>query len=78
MQKKAFCNYYFESFLTDICNPCRLQITHHFTSLVLRFCVHETFQINQLNFLIFNLTFVRLYSETQHFSYLYKTARQTQ
>ncbi len=60
MQKKTFCNYYFKSFLTDICNPCRLLITHNFTSLVSRFCVHETFQLNQSNFLIFNPVFIRV------------------
>ncbi len=78
MRKATFCNYYFKSFLTDICNPCRLQITHYFTSLVSRFNVYGTLQISPSNFLIFNLTFVRLYNETQRFNYLYETVRQTQ
>ncbi len=33
------------------------------TSLISRFCVHGTFQINQSNFLIFNPAFVRVYRE---------------
>jgi hypothetical protein len=60
MQKTTFFKYYFKSFLTDIYNPCRLRITHYFTSLVSRFCVHGTFQINQSNFLIFNPAFIRV------------------
>ncbi len=63
MQKKTFCYYYFKAFLTDICNPRRPQATHHFTSLVLRFCVHETFQLKQSNFLIFNPVFMRVYRD---------------
>jgi len=49
-----------KSFLTDICNPCRLLITRHFKLLISRFCVHETFQLNQTNSLIFNPVFIRV------------------
>ncbi len=33
-------------------------------SITSRFCVHETFQIHQSNFLIFNPAFVRVYRES--------------
>ena len=41
-------------------------------SLISRFCVHGALQISPSNFLILNLIFVRPYSETQRFGYLYK------
>ncbi len=61
MQKQLFA--ITKSFLTDICNPCRLQITHYFTSLIPPFCAHETFQTKQSNFLIFNPVFIRVYRD---------------
>ncbi len=64
MQKQLFAITITKSFLTNICNPCRLQIKHHFTLLILRFRIHETFQINQSNFLISNPAFVRVYRES--------------
>ncbi len=33
-------------------------------SITSRFCVHETLQINQSNFLIFNTAFVRVYRKS--------------
>ncbi len=30
MQKATFCDYYFKSFLADIYNPCRKQLTYHY------------------------------------------------
>jgi hypothetical protein len=70
MQKTTIYSYYFKSFLTDIYNPCRLQITHYFTSLVSRFSVHETLQINQSNFLISRN--ILLFFSVLHYLYILK------
>jgi hypothetical protein len=61
MQKQLFAITITKSFLTDICNPCRLQIKRHFTSLISRFRIHGTLQINQSNSFIFNPIFIRVY-----------------
>ncbi len=60
MQKTTFAITIPHSFL-----PISAYISEaHHTSITLRFCVYGTLQINQLNFLIFNPIFVRVYRES--------------